>query len=86
MAVRLSCYPTNFVNKYKKRIFLKKFTGVVMAEIKIEIDKETADAILLLEERYFFNLFKQISKNEEEEYKFRDAIVSIAEKIKKEIR
>ena len=57
-----------------------------MAKIKIEIDKETADAILLLEDRYFFNLFNQICKNKEEEYKFRDAILSIAEKIKKEMR
>ncbi len=57
-----------------------------MQNVKIEIDKETADAILLLEERYFFNLFNQICKNKEEEYKFRDAILSIAEKIKKEMR
>ena len=51
--------------------------------MKIEITKETAKAILKLNDRYFFNLFVMICTNEDEEYQLRDAIAEIAEQIKK---
>ena len=50
--------------------------------MKIEITKDIADAILKIEDRYYFDLFKSIRTNEEEEYKFRDAIIAIAKEIK----
>ncbi len=51
--------------------------------MQIEITKETADAILKIDDRYYFDLFKTIRIDEEEEYKFRDALNAIAEEIKK---
>ena len=52
--------------------------------MKIEITKETAKAILLIEHRYYFELFEGISRNDEEEYSFRDAIIAIAKEIKEQ--
>ncbi len=52
--------------------------------MKIEIDSVTAEAILKIDDRYFFDLFKEIRVNEDEEFEFRDAISAIAQKIKNE--
>ena len=47
----------------------------------ITITKETAEAILLIEDRYYFDLFKDIRTSENEEYRMRDAIFEIAKEI-----
>jgi len=44
----------------------------------IQIDIETADAIVLIHERYFFDLFKEIQTDREEEFAFRDALATFA--------
>jgi len=51
---------------------------------EVSITKDEADLILKLDSVYFFDLFKklQIAKNDEEEHKLRDALASLAEKIK----
>ena len=51
-------------------------------KIIISIGKETAGAILKIDERYYFDLFKEIRTSEDEEYQFRDAIKEIAKQIK----
>ena len=43
----------------------------------VEIDILTANAIQVLNDRYYFDLFKEIRENEEQEYYFRDAISNI---------
>ena len=40
--------------------------------MKIEITKETAEAILKINDRYFFGLFKEIVTSEDEEYQLVD--------------
>lgn len=50
--------------------------------IEIAISKETAEALLKIEERYYFDLFKEIRVSEDEEHRFRDAIIAIAKQIK----
>jgi len=51
---------------------------------EVSITKDEADLILKLESIYFFDLFQklQIAKTAEEEYKLRDALASLVEKIK----
>ena len=49
--------------------------------MKIEITKETAEAILKLNDRYFFGLFKEIVTSENEEYQLRNAIKTITKEI-----
>ena len=49
--------------------------------MKIEISNDTAVAILKLDERYFFDLFKSVRINQDEECEFRDAINEIANEI-----
>jgi len=50
--------------------------------MKIEITKETAEAILKLNDRYFFGLFKEIVTSEDEEYQLRNAITELVREIK----
>ncbi|QOP42978.1 hypothetical protein FJR45_03025 [Sulfurimonas sediminis] len=50
--------------------------------ITIDITQQTAEALIELDNRYFFDLFKPIRENEDEEYKYRDAIYEVAQKIK----
>ena len=52
-------------------------------EITISISKEAAEAIQMINDRYYFDLFKEIRTSEDEEYQFRDAIIEIAKQIKK---
>ena len=47
----------------------------------ITIKKETAEAILLIEDRYYFDLFKGIRTSKDEEYRMRDAIFEISKEI-----
>jgi len=54
--------------------------------MKIEITKETAKAIIKMNDRYFFNLFVMICKNDDEEYEFRNAITAIAREARKSVR
>ncbi len=49
--------------------------------MKIEITKETAEAILKMNDRYYFGLFREIVTSEDEEYQFRNAIKSITKEI-----
>ena len=51
--------------------------------MKIEITKRTADAILKINDRYYFDLFKSIRVSEDEEYQFREAVQQIAKEIDK---
>lgn len=52
----------------------------------ININATTAEAILLLDERYFFELYEAICKDREEEYLFRNAINQIADEVKRKTR
>lgn len=52
------------------------------SETTITISKETAEALLKIDERYYFDLFKEIRTSEDEEYQFRDAIAELAKQIK----
>ena len=52
--------------------------------MQIEITEETAKAILMIEDRYYFDLFKNIREYQEQEYQFRDAIITIASEIKQQ--
>jgi len=51
---------------------------------EVSITKDEADLILKLDSIYFFDLFKklQIAKNDEAEHKLRDALASLAQKLK----
>ena len=51
--------------------------------MKIEITEQTAEAILKINDRYYFDLFKPIRANEEEEYQFREALKEIVKDINK---
>ncbi len=50
--------------------------------MQIEITAETAKAILIIENRYYFDLFKPIRSKVSEEYQMRDAIFALASEIK----
>ena len=52
----------------------------------IDISNEAADAILKINERYCFDLFKDIRVSEEEEYRFRDAMAEVARKIEEQLK
>jgi len=52
-----------------------------MNQLIIEIDTNTAKALSKLNARYFFDLFKPVRTNEDEEYQYRDALQSIADAI-----
>jgi len=54
--------------------------------MKIEITKETAETMLKMNDRYFFDMFVMICTNDNEEYQFRNAIAEIADQIKKEMK
>lgn len=49
--------------------------------ITIEIKKEDLEAILKINERYYFDLFKSIRATEEEEHEFRNAIANISKEL-----
>ncbi len=49
--------------------------------MKIEITKETAEAILKINDRYFFGLFKEIVTSEDEECQLRNAITELVREI-----
>ena len=50
--------------------------------MQIEITEETAKAILMIEDRYYFDLFEQIRTQVSEEYQMRNAIIEIAQEIR----
>ncbi len=52
----------------------------------INLDKNAIDTILSINNRYYFGLFKEISIDEEEEYKFRDALIDLAAQVNKKIK
>jgi len=49
--------------------------------ITITLNQKEADALVAIAHRYYFDLFKLIRQNKEEEFVFRDAILAVAEKI-----
>ena len=49
--------------------------------ITITLNQKEADALVTIAHRYYFDLFKPIRLTEEEEFRFRDAILAVAEKI-----
>ena len=51
--------------------------------MQINITEETAEAIIMLDDRYYFDLFKSIRTNINEEYIIRNAITALAEEIKR---
>ena len=56
-----------------------------MKEVKeVKVTKSEIDLILKLDSIYFFDLFKKLkmAKNDEEEYRLRDALVALAKKLK----
>ena len=53
--------------------------------MKIELSENEIEAIMNINNRYYFGLFNEIVKNENEEYLLRDAIISIDKKIKENI-
>jgi len=57
-----------------------------MNRLTITIDTNTAKALSKLNARYFFDLFKSVRTNEDEEYQYRDALQSVADAIAKTSR
>ena len=53
--------------------------------MKIEITEQEAEFLQYLHNHYYFGMFKrtELIKSEEDEYKFRDLLSSLAEKIEK---
>jgi len=50
--------------------------------MQIEINEDNAKVILeLINKRYYFGLFKEITRSEKEEYEIRDALLEVAEAI-----
>jgi len=49
--------------------------------MQIEITQEQAEQIEKLADRYYFGLFQDVTRNEQEEYEIRDAILQLADKI-----
>lgn len=54
-----------------------------MENVTITISNKVAKAILKIEDRYYFDLFEGIRTQVSDEYEFRDAIIEIANQIKK---
>lgn len=49
--------------------------------MRIEIDEKTVRGLLKLCNRYYFDLFKEIRVNKDEEFEMRNALFKIVEKI-----
>ena len=47
----------------------------------ITLTDEELEAFLILNKRYYFGLFKEVVKDENEEYILRDTIISIAKQL-----
>jgi uncharacterized protein YktB (UPF0637 family) len=56
-----------------------------MRTITLTLTEETAGQLLRIDERYYFGLFEPIRTNEEEEYRFRDAVAETAEQIRQSL-
>ncbi len=54
--------------------------------MQINITEETAEAILMLDDRYYFDLFKSIRTDINEEYIIRNAITALADEAKEQIK
>ena len=57
-----------------------------MKDKTITVTPEIIEAISKIDNRYFFGLFKDIVKNEEEEYELRNAIIELNKIIEENIR
>ena len=53
--------------------------------VTIVLNKEEYQTLLKINERYYFDLFKTIRKNEEEEFILRDSLSAITKKIKESL-
>lgn len=49
--------------------------------ITIYLNKKEANALVLIANRYYFDLFKQIRVTKEEEFLFRDVLLDVAKQI-----
>lgn len=58
-------------------------SALVKNEQLVPVDSKAVNALRRIEEGYYFGMFKDIAKNEEEEYAIRDAIFALAEGLKK---
>lgn len=54
--------------------------------MKIEISKETAEQIQILNERYYFGLFKNITTSEDEEMQIRYALQKLSKVIRETMK
>ena len=54
--------------------------------MQINITEETAEAILMLDDRYYFDLFKSVRTDINEEYIIRNAITALADEVKEQIK
>ena len=52
--------------------------------MQINITEKTAEVLVRLHDRYYFDLFKNIRTDINEEYVFRNAISEVADEIKKQ--
>jgi len=55
------------------------------SEYTIKLSGAMADAVILLDNRYFFGVFKDVSMSEDDEYLFRDTLNTLARHIKEGI-
>jgi len=53
---------------------MEKYVTIILTE-------KEYDAVLKINARYYFDLFKEIRADEEEEFAFRDALNAISQKI-----
>lgn len=51
---------------------------------QIELNEEQIEALRMLDVGYYFGLYKDITRTEEDEYQIRDAIVEILKQIEEQ--
>ena len=49
--------------------------------ITINLNQKEADALVVIANRYYFDLFEQIRETKEEEFLFRDVLLTVAKQI-----
>lgn len=53
--------------------------------VTVVLSKEEYQTLLKINERYYFDLFKEIRENEEEEFQMRDSLYAIAKTLKESL-
>ena len=73
----------NTINPQKlEHIKTQVAASIVGDKTLVSIETEIAEAVLKIEEGYYFGLFKDLARTEEEEYALRDALFLLAEKVR----